>query len=157
MNDAHRQHFGAQRVVFENIVLPRCNRGRQYTLWEITLLLKSVSDSSAAGRDTLALTRKRRCGLTVTRTFLTFFFSWKSRAEQTVVSTETEGSFVPSTVQSAGVLVCHLLHRLLNLLHDGAVQHLQLTGRPADGAHRMALQPRRDLRNLLRPVCAAVK
>lgn len=109
------------------------------------------------GTHLAALTRKRRCGLTVTRTFLTFFFSWKSRAEQTVVSTETEGSFVPSTVQSAGVLVCHLLHRLLNLLHDGAVQHLQLTGRPADGAHRVALQPRRDLRNLLRPVCAAVK
>lgn len=150
-----------QRVIFENIELPRCNRGRQYTLWEITLLLKSlrakVSDGSAAGRDTRALTRKRRCGLTVTRTFLTFFFSWKSRAEQTVVLIETEGSFVPSTVQSAGVLVCNLLHRLLNLLHDGAVQHLQLAGRPADGAHRVALQPRRDLRNLLRPVCAAVK
>lgn len=116
-----------------------------------------MSDGSAAGRDTRALTRKRRCGLTVTRTFLTFFFSWKSRAEQTVVLIDTEGSFVPSTVQSAGVLVCNLLHRLLNLLHDGAVQHLQLAGRPADGAHRVALQPRRDLRNLLRPVCAAVK
>lgn len=51
------------------------------------------------GTHLAALTRKRRCGLTVTRTFLTFFFSWKSRAEQTAVSTETEGSFVPSTVQ----------------------------------------------------------
>lgn len=112
---------------------------------------------ASAGNNTFALTRKRRCGLTVTRTFLTFFFSWKSKAEQTVGSTETSGNFLTCTAQNASVLVCDLLHRLLDLLHDGAVQHLQLTGRPADGAHWVALQPRRDLRNLLCPVRTAVE
>lgn len=72
---------------------------------------------------------------------------------------------IVSELRRAGVTArrvvcqCHLgfLHRLLDPLHNGRVQHLEVTRRPADGAHRVTFQPRGDLGDLLRTVgCRSV-
>lgn len=45
-----------------------------------------------------------------------------------------------------------LLHCFLNPLHNGGVQHLEVTWRPADGADRVTFQPGCDFSHLLHPV-----
>lgn len=130
-------------------------------VWHSLRLCHGKCDSPDVYRGIL-LTLKSRWGLTVTRTFLVLFFTWEwvtenMRGEFLHEDGHTHARYKTESFWTLEQVMTQksdlgFLHGILDPFHNGGVQHLQVTRRPADGAHWVTFQPRSDLSNFLSPV-----